>query len=587
MLNDIFKSPKLLLAGVFVAGLLSGTLGTALLLSEPAADSSSKDSAARNHQQGSGSGDKGTASPSKSQPSPPTVESLSTRAVAAELGELVGRETTDEEFDRLKDLVSKGAEFAPEETLDTALQIEDPKKKQYALERLFNYWMGKDQGAALTALDSIENLALRRFLFREAAKSLSDANPAAAVQLMETSRGFGDSDTWGRAFANWAKSDRDAAVEAMLATEHAGQRRTALRAIAEQLASSDLKGALEWAGTLDTADQDEAMKRILYRAARSEPTIAAKHLDKLEDGEFKLDLVGRAAREWAEDDIGAAMEWAEKLEGKVRDQALGQIASEVFETDPDGAEDVAKMITSAEGRRGVIGAIARLRVEADVEGAVRWIERLPEEDRASAWRGAAREWAELDPGVAGQFAAETDDPVIRDQLVEALSYSWPQHDPGAAAQWAQTLPGKSQSGAMSRVLDYWTRSKPEEAASFVTSSLDGELQGQMARRVAGRWMNEDAAAAAEWATTLEPGKAKADTYRDIAGHWLRRDATQASEWIGSLPESSERDSAVSTLIYSIEKEDPGAAAQWAETLSDPKAREGALQRILRRLQDKG
>lgn len=508
--------------------------------------------------------------------------------VVSRITRSLGESTTDAEFEQLKELVSRAANFAPDATLEVALKIEDPQKRRDVPERLFNRWVSHDQSGALVALNAIDNLALRRHLFREAAESLSRNNPVAAIQLMEASPGLGDDDDWSRAFANWAKTDSRAATERMLATAHGERRRDALRALAQELASKDVGEAMEWADSLGASDQTEALKRILYRAAQSKPELAAQYLDRLEAGEFKTDVAGRAAREWAEADLDGALEWAESLEsGRLKARALGQIASEVLETDADSAEELAGRIETPEGRRSVMESIARLRMGADVGEARRWIESLPEDDRPAAWRGAAREWAQLDPAEAGAFAVETDDPMIREQLVEAIAYSWPQLDPEAAAEWAQDLSGKSQSTAMSRVLDTWARQHPEEAAAFVSASLEGDLQHQMTRRVVGRWKYEDVEEAAAWITTLNSGETKSDAYRDVAGHWLRSDSIQASEWIASLPGGVERDSAVSSLIAYIEKEDPEAAVMWAETLSDSKARESAFKRLERRLQGDG
>ena len=572
-------SSYLTLASVFLAGLLLGAIGMAVWSGQPSSDETKAGNSSATSSMRLERADGSTAN---------DVEVLSESDVVTRVSQLSGRATTDSEFERLKDLVSKAANFAPESTLETALQIDDPHKRRDVLERLFNRWVSTDQPAALTALESIENLALRRHLFREASESLSRSNPVAAIQLMETSPGLGDDDDWRRAFANWAKADPEAATERMLATAHGERRRDALRALAQELASKDVSDAMEWADSLGTGDQAEAFKRILQRAAESKPELAAAYLDRLEDGEFKTEVAGRAAREWAEADLDGALEWAESLEnGKLKERALGQIASELLETDAESAEALASRIATPEGRRSVMESIARLRMGADVSEARRWIEGLPEADRPAAWRGAAREWAQLDPAEAGAFAAETNDPMIREQLVEAISYTWPRLDPAAAAAWAHTLPGKAQSNAMSRVVDTWARSDPEDAAAFVSSSLEGDLHHQMTRRVVNRWKYEDVTEAAAWITTLDPGETKADAFQDVAGHWLRRDSMQASEWISSLPASAERDSAVTSLISYIEKDDPEAAVVWAETITDPKARESAYRRLQRQMERDG
>ena len=313
--------------------------------------------------------------------------------------------------------------------------------------------------------------------------------------------------------------------------------------------------------------------------------IVAEYIDGLAEGEFKLEITGRVAKEWAEFDPEEAIKWSDSLDNKLRDQALSHIASEVLELDSDRAEQITRKISSAEGRRSLMEQIGRLQMTANFDEAVRWMEELPEEDRASAWRGAAKEWVALDPASASQYAMNIEDPKIQEQLVDALSYSWPRIDPQAAANWAQSLSGKSQSEALYRIVDTWARDSPQDAAFFVQSSLEGELQEKMTRRVADRLMKNNVDQAAEWVMTLDQGETKKDAYRDLAQYWLKRDSMKASEWIAHLPNSPERDSAVSALINNIERDDPETAIIWAETLSDPKAQLSIHNRILKQISD--
>ena len=577
MNKDFFskQSSKLFIIVVFLVGLLVGVTGSFFIFNS---SRNNERELANKKTQSSGRPDR--------EISNDQIETISPANLSSTLEKLVLVDTTTEkEFNQLKNLVSKSAKVAPEKTLEIILQITDPRKQRDALVRLFNYWIASDQGMAMSALKSISNLSLQRHLFREAAKSLAYSTPKTAVQLLESEEGFGNSGIWGQAFSTWMKYDPDAALKKMLSIQNLSNRHHALQAIAQQMASTDIHAAIEWVDTLKDNDQKTALNKILYEGANSSPMIVAEYIDGLAEGEFKLEITGRVAKEWAEFDPEEAIKWSDSLDNKLRDQALSHIASEVLELDSDRAEQITRKISSAEGRRSLMEQIGRLQMTANFDEAVRWMEELPEEDRASAWRGAAKEWVALDPASASQYAMNIEDPKIQEQLVDALSYSWPRIDPQAAANWAQSLSGKSQSEALYRIVDTWARDSPQDAAFFVQSSLEGELQEKMTRRVADRLMKNNVDQAAEWVMTLDQGETKKDAYRDLAQYWLKRDSMKASEWIAHLPNSPERDSAVSALINNIERDDPETAIIWAETLSDPKAQLSIHNRILKQISD--
>ena len=573
MAHDSKRPLHYLIAGL-VAGALFGALGTSAWLGNPPHDGARAKQTERSTKRNKLS--RGKASPDR-------LAGYSRERLSSEFVQLSEGTDRKVDFDLMKDLAERVADFAPESALETALQIEDPIQQRGVLERLFHRWAGKDPAAAYEAMESIENLALRRHVFRQASRSLAVGQPEATIQLIEANPGFGDEDTWGRAFGVWATRDPEAATEKLLALKSGSLKREALHEMASQLGREDLDTALEWTETLAEEDRAVAMEKVLHRAASIDPEQVAEQLPLLGTTEAQTDVASRVARAWAERDTEAAMAWAETLEGEMQGRAFSQIASEMLEIDPTAAETLARRIESPEERGSVMKSIARLRLGSDPAQARDWIEGLPESDRAAAWNGAANEWASLDPKAAGTFASETNDPTARKQLVEALAHTWPRHDPATAAQWASTLT-EGQSGAMTRILDTWSRDSPDEAAAFVATQLGGELQGEMTGRVVGRWVREDASAAADWAETLPPGDTRKEAYQSLTRQWLQRDSLGASEWVAGLPSGHERDSAVATLINYIEREDPNAALAWAGTLSDEAARASAAKRLQRRLE---
>ncbi|NIP98698.1 MAG: hypothetical protein GWO24_36935 [Akkermansiaceae bacterium] len=435
-----------------------------------------------------------------------------------------------------------------------AMSIGDPYKRRDVLRRLFNYWIGSDQEAALEALGGLENLALRRDLYREAMRWLAGEDPVEAIALLEKDANLHDHELWGRAFSIWARTDRDEAVKKILAIENRGMREQVLNSVARRLASTDLGGALEWVAGLDDQHRESALEGVLSEAANAHPDVVVKNIEKLPGGRMRREIIARTADEWAERDPDAAIEWARTLDEHEQELAVSEIAGTVFETDPDRAEEIAHLISGSERRGQILGQIARLRATVDVGDAISWLESLPQEDRGGAWSGVAREWARIDPRAAAEYAAATDDSVARGQLVSAVSYSWSQRDPAEAAEWARSLgEDRARENAMNRIIENWARENPAAAGEYVTNSLDGELQANMTRQVVGRWLRENTA--------------------------------EASAWIDTLPDGQARDSAIYTLVSSIEREFPETALQWANTVSDEKKRNYMQRRIGQRLRE--
>lgn len=537
--SKIVTVSKPILLGILLLGAMLGSGGTWLLLGSQRQDLPVVEKPATKSKR-----------VEKAKPSSGGKAEYSPQQASAEFAAMVSRGEGD--FSKMGEMVSRATAWSPESTVKQAMQIEDPYKRREVMQQVFRYWIGNDQGAALEAIKSIENVALQRDLYRDALRWLSGDNPEAAITLLQADNNLHDHELWSRSFSNWARTDREAATVAVLEIEHRSMQREVLKAMAQRMADADLSQALEWAGTLKGEQAVMAMEGVLSQAARSNPEVVMKHLDMIPPGQMRRELISRAADEWAERDPNAALEWAESLDDAERVRAIGEIARSVFETDSNRAEEIIDLIPDSEQRNQMLEQIGRLRASVSIEEAMNWLSELPEGDRKEGWEGVAKEWARMDPEAAAEYGASAEDPVAQEQLIASASYYWAQRDPAGAAEWARSLEGRSQANAMYRIVENWARDSPAAAGEFVTTSLDGELQDNMTRQVVSRW--------------------------------LREDTNEASAWIDNLPNGSARDSAVYTLVGSIEGEFPATALQWANTIGDERKREYMLRRIEKRME---
>lgn len=464
---------------------------------------------------------------------------------AGEFSRLLGEGAAWEDYSKYMEGAVK---WSADEAVAQAWEIADPTQRRQALQRLFRYWIGNDREAAMSALDEMDNVVMKRELYRDALRWLADADPKATLALLQEKSNPRDQELWSRSFLAWARKDREEAVAAVLKIENKGIRERSLGSIAEHLAEVDLKKALKWAGELEGEAAGIALAEVLEEGTNSDPKLVAENVEKIKDRKTRLKLIHEIGEEWGERDPDAALEWAKDLdEGK--ETAIGEIAESVLRVDADRAQEILDLIPDSSQRDDVMQQIARARAVADVEQAIEWLSSLPAEDRSTAWSGVAREWAQTDPEAAALYAANSDDPAVRDQLVAAASYVWGQRDPAEAAAWAQGLEGKAQSSAMYRIVESWSRDDPAQAGDFVTSSLNGELRDTMTQRVVSRWM--------------------------------RSDAVEACAWVDQIPRGEVRDSAVRALVGSIGQEFPETALQWAHTIHDGERRENMVRKLER------
>lgn len=578
--NTLFSRARV---AFFVAGLATGV--TAAIAIGSLADSTGSDSDATRNLQFSEQGKH----KSRSRESP--SDRMLPRDAAQQLAGALSSATTPESFGKLRVLVDQAAKFDPQGSFDTAMGVMDPTRRREIMRRVLGTWVHSDHAAALAAVDQVENLALRRDLLKFAVSTLAARNPEAAVSILSKTPSLRSDRLWQESFANYAKADPVAAMAAYRDLDHPKERQDALRGIAQTFAERDLKSAAEWADNLGEKEgQSQAILEVLRHGAESNPALAATQIGLLQKIETRdaIEIAGRIAEQWAETNVTAAVEWAERLTPEQRDYAIKEIASDVLRYDPDAAQAMASKIEDSAQRGKLYEQLARLHMSADAGEAAKWIADLPAQDQSAAWRGAATEWARTRPEEAAAFAMSEDlDPLARKQLIERSSSEWARIDPSSAATWASSIEGKEGREAVARVVETWSREDPQTAIEFVAANIQGDQLTEMTRRAIGNWTREDPAEAAGFVSTLEESKVKESVFRDVTERWMKEDSLAASEWVASLEPSPARDTAVSTLINRIERDDPEAAVQWAETITDARAREETYKRLLRRLQKGG
>jgi hypothetical protein len=232
----------------------------------------------------------------------------------------------------------------------------------------------------------------------------------------------------------------------------------------------DLPKALEWYGSLDSAEQSKFSNTLLQTWSIMDP---------------------RAALNWLENQPEAARLSLARTGQYVLAQSVGPL-------EPDR---VLALLTTVQGDSGMIGRISdgsnfqtggnqsgvviffsALAAKAPADAAARAM-RLPSgTNRTSAALSVAKAWAAQDPVAAKAWAEKIDDAALAAQVIPACAIGLAEKNPKQAAEWlaemAATLPNRE---GMKEVMSVWGRKDIEGALAW----LDNLPEDSGARELTG------------------------------------------------------------------------------------------------------
>lgn len=128
----------------------------------------------------------------------------------------------------------------------------------------------------------------------------------------------------------------------------------------------------------------------------------------------------------------------------------------------------------------------------------------------------------------------------------------------------------------------WADIKPQQAADFASANRIEVGRGGWANLVADRWSKQDPATAAAWAAGLPPGKDQMRAYDEVVQNWCDLNIQSAAAFVSSQPPGPNKEVMVSTLAREVGKLDQSSALQWASTLADALMQEDTAWSIVRR-----
>jgi hypothetical protein len=156
---------------------------------------------------------------------------------------------------------------------------------------------------------------------------------------------------------------------------------------------------------------------------------------------------------------------------------------------------------SATDRSEACERVAAVCARQNVEEAIAWAQRLPEDAaRQSALLAIAHEVASQNPAQALMLASQTIVPAEKQSIVTQAASTWAVTSPEAAAAWAGQIRDSSlREQTLAAIATSWANNDPLAAAQFILDSLpEGPIQDNAVMGIMQRLASRDADAASAW-----------------------------------------------------------------------------------------
>jgi len=281
----------------------------------------------------------------------------------------------------------------------------------------------------------------------------------------------------GAAVKQMGQTDPAAAAAALAQIPDAAVVNKAIPDLATAWAQQDMQGALTWAQSLPTTNDNvrqAALNNILNSWTSTDPASAAAYIQQnlTADPDFSK-LATQAATTWAQSDPQAALAWAQSLPpGGTQNTTVVAAITQLANVDPDTAWDDAEQLSGSSQTKALSNVITAI-ASQDPESAAADLDSLPPgADFNSATKNVAQNWLRQDPDTASDWIGTLPSGTARDGAVTQLISTIKNNDPATAFNWALTLgdPNTRNSNTVN-LATAWSAKDPAAAATAAQNAL--------------------------------------------------------------------------------------------------------------------
>lgn len=259
----------------------------------------------------------------------------------------------------------------------------------------------------------------------------------------------------------------------------------------------------------------EALLVSLEKLAASDSAQALARLKTIEDPTLLALAISSVAGGWAQADAAAAAKWVESLPAdQATDAALGLVPAWA-ESAPAACLEWATRRPPGELREISLVELADVWSSADPREAFsRFLELENDEGRESGLLTIVSQWALDEPQAAVDHLAKIEDPIRRDEFLQAALVSLSDANPDLTWKFSDRFSDpETIAYVRGMTLEIIAATRPQEAIQLAESAGGGE---ELLAGIARGWAVEDAAAAKAWLATLADKELAARLMETIA-----------------------------------------------------------------------
>jgi hypothetical protein len=471
-------------------------------------------------------------------------------------------------------LLARYAELDASEAVAAAKELDLPAE---SLVPLYQAWLKSSPSAALASLGALEDpkkvrvatgvlafvsdddALVAQLLAALPAQTANQVYLGSLAQLAQTSpaealahaRKIADStrrrEAVNRVLFAWAQSDPRAVADYLEGLDAEEGRGAARTGVWTQIATAAPDLALERVATLPEDLRPNVQSTAIQALAQRDPKAAIARLADMPRGVINRDgMLPLVARAYAARDPEGALAWARALQPPVNG-VMAAVVSGLADKDPARAFDLASEIASPTEQLQALQQVVNFAIARDPTSVGPLLERV----------------------LAMPNSAQ------RQTLVQMAVASLANSDPSKAAEWLIANPGQS-SVVTTQVASAYARADPARAAAY-SSRFTGDAHVAWVRGVAGTYAQVDSRAAIEWVEQLRGSPEYDEAAFAILQSATPQDPAIAVRLVDSISREDYRRNGTLSLAMHWTNTDPVSAANWAANLRDPTVRTAAIQ----------
>lgn len=216
--------------------------------------------------------------------------------------------------------------------------------------------------------------------------------------------------------------------------------------------------------------RNTAERMALEPWARKNPADALAYAANMPKSDDQINTVRRLLHIWAETDLPAALQWAEKNSDPQMHNPLTGVLSDWANWQPEQAASYVAKMPAGSNSLALANLVLARWAEASPSGAGRWAVRFTDESKTNACLTVLRSWCRRDAASAVEWIEQATSDSLRDVLLLETATQLAAQTPAYAAALADRLtdPAQREQG-LARVFTRWVELDKEAAGKWLNS----------------------------------------------------------------------------------------------------------------------